>query len=82
MIKLGFRLGAVDLFRAGTGTSCPNKHKSPHMDGFAGHRSTNDALQHFTRPVTTHAATVSGRTSMAEQPGTATDSKESTPLPS
>ena len=53
--------------------------KSTHMGGAAGHRPSDDDLPLFR---TYHAATVSGRTSMAAQPGTATDSNESTPLPS
>ncbi len=69
---------------AGTGISCTNKRKkSAHMDGAAGHHSTKDALPLSPRSGPAHAAAiVSGRTSMAEQPGTATDSNESTPLPS
>ena len=55
--------------------------KLAYMDGTAENRSTNDALRLVY--VWARAATaVSGRTGMAEQPGTATVSKESTPLPS
>ena len=41
------------------------------MDSSTGHRPFDDALP-LPRPVPVHAASVSGRTSMAEQPGTTT----------
>lgn len=66
------------------GASSPNKRKKcSYIGGEAAHRSSDDALPHLPGTGSDHAAaSVSGLTSMAEQPGVTTDSNDSRPRPS